>query len=544
MNFKILCSCIWWFIVTITCSPLLQNREIRENDSKQIIQNQDMIKFMQTFGYLVQDGPQALTVADELVTALKLVQKFGGLEQTGIIDNNTLKLVKSKRCGVPDISLKQKNTKNKRFVVPSNGWNKRVITYFISNFTPKLSRDGITNEIKRAFTKWSRYSQITFSEVYNANADILITFGVSNHGDQFPFDGPGNVLAHAFYPMELGLLGGDIHFDDSEDWTFDNSYNGVNFYSVAIHEMGHSLGLGHSSEPNSIMNPYYTGPQPQDIGYDDILGMHSLYISRTLPEDHVHFLPSTIQPQRSPTVHNKPHVHWSSFSHETCTDDNIVTLESVTTYKPEVSTGKNNNTDECKGNFDAISCFRGEIFVFKNSLLWRLNNPGSIQQRYPVQLLRFFQVLADSGQAIVKIDAAYERPDSNIVLFHGNNYYVFNGNHLIENSPRPIMDYGFPHFVNRVDAVMMYGVPPITYLFSGEYFWVYDDQHKLLLQRHRSIKEHFKGVRTPIDDVLTWKFGDTYFFTGNQFWKFDHSRNKTQDGYPKNAAEFLLGCNS
>lgn len=52
---------------------------------------------------------------------------------------------------------------------------------------------------------------------------------------------------------------------------------GVNFYSVAIHEMGHSLGLGHSSEPNSIMNPYYTGPQPQDIGYDDILGMHSLY---------------------------------------------------------------------------------------------------------------------------------------------------------------------------------------------------------------------------------------------------------------------------
>jgi len=52
---------------------------------------------------------------------------------------------------------------------------------------------------------------------------------------------------------------------------------GVDFYSVAIHEMGHSLGLGHSSEPNSIMNPYYTGPQPQDIGYDDILGMHSLY---------------------------------------------------------------------------------------------------------------------------------------------------------------------------------------------------------------------------------------------------------------------------
>ncbi|CAI6362334.1 unnamed protein product [Macrosiphum euphorbiae] len=129
MNYKILCMCIWWFTVTITCSPLLQNREIRENNDEKVNQNQDVIKFMQTFGYLVQDGPQALTAKDELVTALKLVQKFGGLEQTGIIDNNTLKLVKSKRCGVPDISLKQKNTKTKRFVIPSNGWNKRVITY-------------------------------------------------------------------------------------------------------------------------------------------------------------------------------------------------------------------------------------------------------------------------------------------------------------------------------------------------------------------------------------------------------------------------------
>lgn len=49
------------------------------------------------------------------------------------------------------------------------------------------------------------------------------------------------------------------------------------------------------------------------------------------------------------------------------------------------------------------------------------------------------------------------------------------------------------------------------FFLSGEYFWLYDDQQKLLLQRHRSIKEHFKGVRTPIDDVLTWKSGK-YFY--------------------------------
>jgi len=47
---------------------------------------------MQKFGYLDQSGPQALIAKDALVTALKLVQKFGGLEQTGIFDNDTLKV--------------------------------------------------------------------------------------------------------------------------------------------------------------------------------------------------------------------------------------------------------------------------------------------------------------------------------------------------------------------------------------------------------------------------------------------------------------------
>lgn len=47
----------------------------------------------------------------------------------------------------------------------------------------------------------------------------------------------------------------------------------------------------------------------------------------------------------------------------------------------------------------------------------------------------------------------------------GDKYYVFNGNHLIDNSPRSLMDYGFPNFVKQVDGVMVFGEPPLTYLF-------------------------------------------------------------------------------
>jgi len=47
----------------------------------------------------------------------------------------------------------------------------------------------------------------------------------------------------------------------------------------------------------------------------------------------------------------------------------------------------------------------------------------------------------------------------------------------------------------------------LYYFSSGEYFWIYDDRKKTLLQRHRLIREYFKGIRPPINDVLTWKFG-------------------------------------
>lgn len=88
----------------------------------------------------------------------------------------------------------------------------------IANWSPKIGEQKVAAELTKAFDKWAPYGRISFVRTYDQSADIIIAFGSGYHGDRQPFDGPGNTLAHAYYPYEMGPLGGDIHFDDDENW--------------------------------------------------------------------------------------------------------------------------------------------------------------------------------------------------------------------------------------------------------------------------------------------------------------------------------------
>lgn len=79
-------------------------------------------------------------------------------------------------------------------------------------------------------------------------------------------------MAHAFFPED-----GRIHFYNKKYFT-ENSTDGYNLRIVAAHEIGHALGLHHSSEKDSLMNKYYPGFIPDfTLPYVDRKQIRELY---------------------------------------------------------------------------------------------------------------------------------------------------------------------------------------------------------------------------------------------------------------------------
>jgi hypothetical protein len=170
------------------------------------------------------------------------------------------------------------------YVLVGRGWpkdasGKFALQYFIRSLTEKLDASIARAEIERALREWTKYAALTISPGQQAaTRTIDILFGRGLHGDNYPFDGPGATLAHTFYPSPPNAepIAGDMHLDADEAWRTGAS---VDLFSVALHEVGHALGLGHSDRPGTVMYPYYR--QVTGLSGDDIAGIRALYGSDT-----------------------------------------------------------------------------------------------------------------------------------------------------------------------------------------------------------------------------------------------------------------------
>jgi hypothetical protein len=153
------------------------------------------------------------------------------------------------------------------------------LKYAWVHLTEKLAAGTVAPEIVRAFSEWAKYAKLTFTIANDATGDqtLAILFASRDHGDGYPFDGPGGVLAHTFYPFPMNPepIAGDMHFDNDENWKIGAD---VDVFSIALHEAGHALGLGHSDKPGAVMYPYYH--QAGGLTQEDIDAILQLYAAQ------------------------------------------------------------------------------------------------------------------------------------------------------------------------------------------------------------------------------------------------------------------------
>uniref|UniRef100_A0AAX7U958 Matrix metalloproteinase-9 n=1 Tax=Astatotilapia calliptera TaxID=8154 RepID=A0AAX7U958_ASTCA len=166
--------------------------------------------YLKNFGYMNTVERSGFQSMVSTAKALKRMQNQLGLEETGVLDKETLDAMKKPRCGVPDVA-------NYQTFAGDLKWDHKDVTYRILNYSPDMDSAIIDDAFARAFKVWSDVTPLTFTRLYDGTADIMISFGKKDHGDPYPFDGKDGLLAHAYPPGE-GIQG-DAHFDDDEFWT-------------------------------------------------------------------------------------------------------------------------------------------------------------------------------------------------------------------------------------------------------------------------------------------------------------------------------------
>jgi hypothetical protein len=234
---------------------------------------QPVQEFLQRFGYLRAGSYRARQLDDATSQALTRYQQFHRLTATGILDDPTRAQMTTHRCGMPDVA-----PFGVRFSTRCS-WPNPSLTFAFEDGTADTA--GEFQAVRKAFATWAAAAPLTFTEVAGTqHPDVVIDWRPANDPDHSMV---GGVLAHADFPPACGIITDSLpkplHFDDSEhQWVVGSVVNGFDIETVALHEIGHILGLQHSNVAGSVMFPTVSSNSTKRaLTADDLGGVRELY---------------------------------------------------------------------------------------------------------------------------------------------------------------------------------------------------------------------------------------------------------------------------
>jgi hypothetical protein len=138
------------------------------------------------------------------------------------------------------------------------------------------------NIILKAAQSWAAQTNINFAVVNDDGSPSgsgSYQQGAPNFGDirfgAYNFGSGNSWLGSTYYPPPANnySIAGDVAFNTAYGFNIGSTYD---LFTVAMHEIGHALGLGLSGSSAAVMYGTYTGAFAA-LGSDDIAGVRSIY---------------------------------------------------------------------------------------------------------------------------------------------------------------------------------------------------------------------------------------------------------------------------
>jgi matrixin/putative peptidoglycan binding protein len=212
--------------------------------------------------------------------ALRRYQRRSGLKVTGELDEATRRSILAPQCLVADgpaLCCLESHTLGYR-------WG-----------NPPRSFDGSPQEafdqVRKAMDIWQAVGSLGGGRIVFREAAPQETADFEVGWADLPGTGGVDVIAFADLPgncSETTEGPRPLHFGQNESWDIGGGTGSFDVLSVALHELGHILGLQHSNQPGAVM--YRTFLQPHDDLTDD-----DTSALRILCDDCVSRLPEEIE---------------------------------------------------------------------------------------------------------------------------------------------------------------------------------------------------------------------------------------------------------